>query len=43
MQQLAVYKGSKQVLITALIAGAPEAKVKGMIEKVMRKALSKVK
>ena len=43
MQQLAAYQGNKQVLITALIDGATEAKVKAMIEKVMYKVLGKVK
>ena len=42
MQQLGAYKGSKQVIVTAMIMGAPEAKVKAIIEKVMRKALAKI-
>jgi hypothetical protein len=42
MQQLGAYKGGKQVIVTAMIMGAPEAKVKAAIEKVMRKALTKL-
>ena len=42
MQQLGAYKGNKQVIVTAMIMGAPEAKVKAIIEKVMRKTLAKI-
>lgn len=42
MQQLGAYKGGKQVIVTAMIMGAPEAKVKAIIEKVMRKALGRL-
>ncbi len=42
MQQMGAYKGTKHVVVTALLAGAPEAKTKAAIEAVMRKALARV-
>jgi hypothetical protein len=43
MQQLGAFKGSNQVIVTALIMGAPEAKSKAVTQAVMTKALAKVK
>jgi hypothetical protein len=42
MQQLGVYKGSKHVIVTVLVFGAPEAKSKTVAQAVMRKALARV-
>lgn len=42
MQQLGVYKGSNHVIVTLLVMGAPEAKVKAMNQALMKKALSKL-
>ncbi len=42
MQQLSAYKGSKYVIVTALIMGAPEAKVRGIIQSLARKALARL-
>jgi hypothetical protein len=42
MQQLGVYKGANQVIVTVLILGAPEAKSKAVAQTVMRKALARV-
>jgi hypothetical protein len=42
MQQLSAYKGSKYVIVTALIMGAPEAKVRGIIQILARKALARL-
>jgi hypothetical protein len=42
MQQLGAYKGGTQITVTAMIMGAPEAKVKAIIEEVMRKALGRL-
>jgi hypothetical protein len=42
MQQLSAYKGSKCVIVTALIMGAPEAKVRGIIQALARKALARL-
>jgi hypothetical protein len=42
MQQLGVYKGSHQVLVTVLLLGAPEAKSKTAAQAAMRKALARV-
>ncbi len=42
MQQLSVYKGSKFFILTALVMGAPEAKVRGMLQVLARKALPRI-
>jgi hypothetical protein len=42
MQQLGVYKGSNQVIVTVLLMGSPEAKSKTVAQAVMRKALVRV-
>lgn len=42
MQQMGAYKGSKQVVVTALLAGASEAKTRAAVEAVMKKALARV-
>ena len=42
MQQLGAYKGSKHVVVTVFIMGAPEAKAKAAAEKVMKKALARL-
>jgi hypothetical protein len=42
MSQLGAYKGARQVIVTAMLFGAPEAKNKAVVEKVMRKALARV-
>ncbi len=41
MQQLGAYKGSSHVIVTALLMGVPEAKVKAALELVMKAALSR--
>ncbi|MCX6627780.1 MAG: hypothetical protein NTW28_09150, partial [Candidatus Solibacter sp.] len=42
MQQLGVYKGSKHVIVTVLLLGAPDAKSKTAAQAIMRKALPRV-
>jgi hypothetical protein len=42
MQQIGVYKGSKHVIVTAMLMGSPEPKVKAITEKLMRKALARL-
>lgn len=42
MQQMGAYKGAKHVVVTALLAGASEAKTKAAVEAVMKKALARV-
>ncbi len=42
MQQLGVYKGTKHVIVTVMIPGAPPAKSKAVAEQVMRKALARL-
>jgi hypothetical protein len=42
MQQLGVYKGSHHVIVTVMLFGSPDAKVKGVAQAVMRKALARV-
>ena len=42
MQQLGAYKGVNQVIVTVLIMGAPEAKLKSVVEGLMRKALARL-
>ena len=42
MVQLNTFKGTAYLLITALVPGAPEAKVKAGIEKLMAKALTRL-
>jgi hypothetical protein len=42
MQQLGVFKGSKQVIVTVMLFGAPEPKVKSIAQQVMRKALARL-
>jgi hypothetical protein len=42
MQQMGAYKGSKHVIATVLVSGAPEAKSKAVAEKVLRKAVGKL-
>ena len=42
MQQLGVYKGSNQVIVTVLLLGAPEAKAKTVAQGLRRKALARV-
>lgn len=42
MQQLSVYKGSKFFILTALVMGAPEAKVRGMLQVLAKKALPRL-
>jgi hypothetical protein len=42
MQQLGVYKGPNQVIVTVFLLGAPEAKSKTVAQAVMRKALARV-
>jgi hypothetical protein len=42
MQQLGVYKGSNQVIVTVLLLGAPEARSKTIAQAIMRKALTRV-
>lgn len=41
MQQLGVYKGSNHVIVTVMMFGSPEAKVKAVAQAVMRKALTR--
>lgn len=41
MQQLGLYKGSKHVVVTVFLMGAPEAKAKAAAEAVARKALAR--
>lgn len=43
MQQLGVYKGHQHIIVTGLLAGTPELKVKAILEKVMRKAITRLK
>ncbi len=43
MQQLGAYKGSKHVVVTVMLLGAPEAKAKSVAQAVMTKALARVK
>ncbi|MBA3975339.1 MAG: hypothetical protein C0504_14125 [Candidatus Solibacter sp.] len=42
MQQLGAYKGSKHVVVTVLLMGAPEAKAKAAAAAVMKKALERL-
>ena len=42
MQQLGAFKGSKHVIVTALITGSPEARSKAVTDAVMKQALAKV-
>lgn len=42
MQQLSVYKGTRFFILTALIPGAPEAKVRGMLQSLAKKALPRL-
>ncbi|MBE0658945.1 MAG: hypothetical protein IH602_14730 [Bryobacteraceae bacterium] len=42
MQQLGAYKGSKHVVVTILLMGAPEAKSKTATTAVMKKALTRL-
>ncbi len=42
MQQVGAYKGSKHVIVTVMIPGAPEAKSKTAAEKLARKAAGKL-
>lgn len=42
MQQMGAYKGTKHVIVTAMLAGQAEAKVKAAVEAVLRKALARV-
>jgi hypothetical protein len=42
MQQFGAFKGSKHVVVTVLLFGAPEAKAKAATEKLARKAVSKL-
>jgi hypothetical protein len=42
MQQLGVYKGSKQVIVTVMVPGATAAKSKAVAEQVMKKALTRL-
>jgi hypothetical protein len=42
MQQLGAYKGSKHVVVTVLLMGAPEAKSKAAAAEVMKKALGRI-
>ncbi len=42
MQQLGVFKGSNQLIVTVLLPGSPEAKSKAVAQAVMRKALARV-
>jgi hypothetical protein len=37
-----VYKGSKFFILTALVMGAPEAKVRGMLQSLAKKALPRL-
>ncbi|MBI4892340.1 MAG: hypothetical protein HY821_17080 [Acidobacteria bacterium] len=41
MQQLGAYKGSSHIIVTAMLMGAPEAKVKAALEAVMKAALAR--
>lgn len=43
MQQLGAYKGSKHVVVTVMLLGAPEAKAKSVAQAVMTKALARMK
>ncbi len=42
MQQLGAFKGSSQVIVTVMLFGKPEAKVKAIGQAIMRKALVRV-
>ncbi|HWQ53839.1 MAG TPA: hypothetical protein VN442_09140 [Bryobacteraceae bacterium] len=42
MQQLGAYKGSKHVIVTVMMMGAPEAKARAVADKVARKAIGKL-
>ena len=42
MQQVGVFKGSSQVIVTVLLFGAPEAKSRQTAEKLVAKALARV-
>jgi hypothetical protein len=42
MQQFGAFKGSKHVIATVMLIGAPEAKAKDAAEKVIRKAVGKL-
>jgi hypothetical protein len=42
MQQAGAYKGSSHVIVTLLLAGAPEAKAKTMAQTLLKKALTKL-
>jgi hypothetical protein len=42
MQQSGAYKGSYHVIVTALLAGAPEAKAKATAQTLLKKALTKL-
>jgi hypothetical protein len=42
MQQVGAFKGSKHVIVTVLLFGAPEAKAKAAVENLARKAVGKL-
>jgi hypothetical protein len=42
MQQAGAYKGSNHVIVTMLLAGAPEAKAKAMAQTLLKKAIAKL-